>query len=542
LRGLFPIACIALITACKGDSGGGGFLTGEEVGESAESSSNTNGEEGMNESDESDDGPKLDANDDAGTAETGGSGDPCMDAAEARSNMGCLFWAVDLPNAWVGTPSPDDHQYALVIANTIADADANIEIFVGNEADPIDTEVIPSGELAILPLPAQNIPERQNSYDGVAYRIESDIPVTAHQFNPLDNNTEVFSNDASLLFPVHSWGTEYTAITGDGIQLAEDQLDTPDNSGAFVSIVAEEDGTTVNVFPTTAVYPGATDGIVLNRGQVATIISNSTVPGGTGFAGIGNLSGTRVSADKPVAVFSGNVATLEPQPGVCCADHLEQQMLPISAWGTSYVTAPPPEPGNPGVSNRVAYRITGAFDATNLVYSPSTPAGAPTAINAEQTIRFETDQAFSVTTLDSAKPFAVTQFLLSNQNFVPDPPYQNGDPAMISFPAVAQFQEHYVFVVPEGYANNSVTIIRPAGATITLDGNDLSIATWTAAGNAEGKSYEYVRLELTAGSHTIDAEEKVGIVSVGYDADVSYGFPGGSGLAIIATPPPPPVP
>ena len=537
-RGLSAFASLALISACGSDSGGGSVLTGNESGLTA--TTTTSGSAGTSESDDgTDDGPKLDANP-GGTAETGGSGDPCMDAAEAKSNQGCLFWAVDLPNAWVGTPSPNNHQFAVVVANTVEGADATVRTFIGNETTPIDTDVVPSGALVVLPLPAMNIPERQNSYDGVAFRFESDVPVTAYQFNPLDNNTQVFSNDASLLFPEHALGTEYTAITGDGIQLAASALDTPDNSGAFVSIVATEDNTVVDVFPTVDVYPGATEDIVINRGQVATIVSNATIAGATGVAGQGNLSGTRVSADKPVAVFSGNVATLEPQPGACCADHLEHQMLPIAAWGTGYVTAPVPVPGNPGASNRSAYRITGAFDATNLVYNPSTPPGAPSSIGADQTVRFETDQPFSVATLDPDKPFALTQFLLSNQQFVTTPPYQNGDPAMIALPAAAQYQTRYVFSVPEGYASNYVSILRPSGAMVLLDGNDVSIANWTPAGAVDGKNYEFVRLELTQGAHTIESDEPVGIVSIGYDVDVSYGFPGGSGLEIISTPPPSP--
>lgn len=42
----------------------------------------------------------------------------------------------------------------------------------------------------------------------------------------------------------------------------------------------------------------------------------------------------------------------------------------------------------------------------------------------------------------------------------------------------------------------------------------------------------------TAGSTS--TAEPCGIISVGYDTDVSYGYPGGSGLQSISVPPPPP--
>lgn len=540
----------ALAVGC-GSSGGsdGGTITASsgsglptDVG-SGSMTMTDEGEEATSSEVDSGDGPKLDApmeTTGTGVTETSGSGDPCGDAEEQESNQGCLFWAVDLPNAWVGTPSPDNHQYAVVVANTVPDASANVDVFIGTATTPVQSAVVASGDIYTFALPSMNIPERQNSYDGTAFRIESDVPVTAYQFNPLDNTTQVFSNDASLLFPVHAWGQEYTAITGDGIQLAESALDTPDNAGSYVTVVADEDNTTISFFATAPLYPGQTDNVVLNRGQVATIVSNATVSGQAGTPGLGNLSGTRVSADKPVAVFSGSVATIEPQPGQCCADHLEHQMLPISAWGTGYTAVPPAIPGNPTGTNPAAYRITGAFDGTSLQYNPSAPPGAPAMINAQETVRFQTNQPFTVTTTDTAKPFALTQFLLSNQAIFAGPPYQNGDPAMIALPAAAQFQETYIFLAPNGYAQQYVTIIAPDTASVSLDGNDVTAGNWTPVGTLDGVNFRSIRLPVNSGSHLIEADEPVGIVSIGYDTDVSYGYPGGSGLAIIATPPPPP--
>ena len=45
-----------------------------------------------------------------------------------------------------------------------------------------------------------------------------------------------------------------------------------------------------------------------------------------------------------------------------------------------------------------------------------------------------------------SKPFALTQFLLSNQAI--NPLGQPGDPAMIALPAAAQFETNYIFLVP----------------------------------------------------------------------------------------------
>ena len=213
-------------------------------------------------------------------------------------------------------------------------------------------------------------------------------------------------------------------------------------------------------------------------------------------------------------------------------------MLPLVAWGDGYAAAPPPGPSGT-VDNLAGYRVTGSFDGTSLQYSPATPAGAPATIDAGETVRFQTDQAFTVTSGDPDKPFSITQFLLSNQ--VIAPLGQAGDPSMITLPAVEQFQTHYIFLVPDGYAVNYVTVVRVAGTEVLRDGVSVEAANWRPLGTLAGVDYEFVQLAVPTGSHSIDSEEPCGIISVGYDTDVSYGYPGGSGLEIISEPPPPPV-
>jgi hypothetical protein len=538
LRGwIFALAGVAA-AACGGDAREeGSTVSASGIGQHDD---DTGGDDTGSDEDT---GDRLDLGEAEGTAGEGGDGirpDTCEAAAMAESNQGCEFWAVDLPNAWAGingSPSPEDQQFAVAVANTASDVPAQVSVFLGATNTMVDSANVPIGEIHEFRLAAQNQEPRANTYDGTAYRIESDVPITAYQFNPLDNTVQVFSNDASLLFPTHVLGSDYTAVTGDSIVLGTDEDPTGDNAGAFVSVVATQDGTTVDLFATWGLYPGESMGIVLDRGQVFTAVSVGpmTYPGVTGD---GNLSGSRVVADHPVAVFAGNVATIEPNPGQCCADHLEQQMLPLVAWGHGYAAAPPPGPSGT-VDNPAGYRITGSFDGTPLQYSPATPPGAPTTIDAAQTVRFQTDQPFTVTSGDPDKPFSITQFLLSNQ--VIAPLGQSGDPAMISLPAAEQFQTHYIFLVPDGYAANFVTVIRVAGTDVQRDGVSVAAANWRSIGTLGGVDYEFAQLSVPTGSHSIDSEEPCGIISVGYDTDVSYGYPGGSGLKIISEPPPPPV-
>ncbi|MDC0669577.1 hypothetical protein [Nannocystis radixulma] len=92
-------------------------------------------------------------------------------------------------------------------------------------------------------------------------------------------------------------------------------------------------------------------------------------------------------------------------------------MLPLSAWGDTYaVVAAPPNSG--GGDDQVRVRITGSFDGTTLLYSPAPPPGAPAVIDAYQTVAFTANASFIVS---GDQPFAVTEFLLSNEVVTVDP-------------------------------------------------------------------------------------------------------------------------
>ena len=466
--------------------------------------------------------------------DTDSSTDPCDNMGP--SNLGCEFWAVDLPNVSQAPLAvvPHDQQFAVVVANTSSQTDATVDIFSGNSGTSIASGVVPVGGIVTVELPTQNIAPGATTGDGTAFRIESDVPIAAYQFNPLDNTTDVYSNDASLLFPSTVLSKDYTAITGSANLVSADAFSANvHNTGGFVSVVATEDGTEVTLYPTNPLYAGAYQNVLLDRGQVLTAISS-------GVNGGGSLSGTRVEADKKVAVFAGSVATSEPTDTTeCCADHVEHQMLPLEAWGSAYAVAPAADAkGNDDCMS--LYRISAAFDGTQLQYYPAAPAGAPATLAAYQTAEFMSDQPFVVAASDPDKTFSVTQFLLSNQFFGGLLNPYPGDPSMIVLPAVDQLQTEYIFSVPFGYATNYVTIVRAGGASVTLDGVPVSQA-FTPLGSHDGTDYQYLHIELEGGYHSIDSDGPLSTTVVGYSNDVSFGYPGGCGVAPISDVPDVPI-
>lgn len=453
----------------------------------------------------------------------------CDDVAANPSNLGCEFWAVDLPNDDQGTdmsPPAADAPFAIVVANVSSLGPAMVNVYEGDSDEARASAVLDPGDAQTIPLPALSISTRESTVDGVAYRVHSDVPIVAYQFNPLDNVDPVYSNDASLLLPTSALGDDYTAVTGDGVILGMSPDDpTPVPAGAFVSVVATQDGTDVTVLASTMVVAEPPSPVTLDRGEVLTIVSDIDF-------GDANLSGTRIMASERVAVFAGNVATAVPNgQGFCCADHLESQLPPHEAWDSSYAVAPPPTQGADADRSAV-YRITGAFDGTQLLYCPQPPVGAPLEIGAGETVTFQTDAPFTVQSADPARAFSVAQFLLSNDATESDA----GDPGLLVLPGFAQWQHRIIFVIPEGYAGDYVTIVDAGDGIVRLDGQSIE-TEFSRVGVLAGRTFRYAHVPVSPGKHAVESSAPVYVGVFGYDDAVSYGFPGGSGVRVVSVPP-----
>jgi hypothetical protein len=516
--------------------------------------------------------------------------DPCAGMAESNSYVGCEYWAVDLPNAQTESGlSPELATFAVVISNGHETATATVLVFADgdDESEVLSLSVGPN-DIGVLPInPTIDAAESSISGTGVvvgrAFHIVSNVPVTAYQFNPLNNTEAAYSNDASLLLPVNGLGMDYIVATGDGIVGGDDTNGDgiPDVSydwGSFVTVVAIEDGTEVTVTPTWELAAGGDiEGgtgpvsVTLDRFDVLNVESVPADPA-TAASGDSNLSGSVVHSTAPVAVFAGNVAATMPYPDApCCADHLEEQIIPLSAWGQEFAVGR-------GYGRRTDesdwepeyYRITGGNlpegqDVITLTYAPSAPDGAPEELTTGESVQFASTDSFIVL---ADGPVLVTNYFVSSFVTAPEWGYPNGtgarmcfadgdcgglayaavcqigafggacvpigDPSMTIIPPVEQFRDSYVFLVPLDYAYDAITVIGPMGASISLDGQPIE-EPLAAIGEIDDVSYGVVRTLVGDGTHrlTTTGGVEVGLIVYGMDKDVSYGYPGGLDLESI---------
>lgn len=491
--------------------------------------------------------------------------DACADALANLSNIGCEYWAVDLDNEStdfdMGT-SPYDQQFAVAIANP-SNTPATVRVYANDAALgalPIERlvtqEVVMPNTTLEIPLDAREVDgpmgemlrDNRGSYRSPnAYRIESNFPVVAYQFNPI---IQAFSNDASLLLPTSGLDTEYRILgypTSKPVDILGNIDGVPDHS--YVTVIGTEERTTVRVTPT---HPIVGDNYGLGVGPAAAgetlefelqpfEVLNLETDGAPG-----DLTGTVVQSSAPVAVFTGGEAAIAPigndappPPGGipdsrCCTEHLEEQVYPTTAWGRDYVLTHSPVRGaswtEPDIYRVIADR-NAAQVTTNL-------PGADASFRLEpgEWREFYAQQSF---VMRSDQPVSIEQILVS-QGWVDDWVAGNGgDPSMILFPPYEQYRDRYTFLTPTTFSANYVVISMPIGTNVLLDGGDIEgdefmrLCTYEMAGDIDGTIYQAVTCPVEPGSHLVESDLPVGITIYGYYSVGSYGYAGGSDLERI---------
>lgn len=526
--------------------------------------------------------------------------DACTLAAESRDYEGCEYWAVDLDNAVVATQgAASAQQYSVVVSNaSLLEADVRVEIYCTAEdatnprtpctAGQLYTVRGPirmsPGDLRVLDLDPREVDgsSRPELNDGSgtarsmhAYRVVSNAPIIAYQFNPLEN-VGVFSNDASLLLPTEALSSRYLVPSWPQTLAATE--DPNNNAGidlrAFMTIVGTEDNTTVDVHLSTGILGGggvpaaqAGDDIsfTLNRFEIVNLETDGFNADFTGSSVVSRDS-------KRVAVFTGSEASDAPRfdslaTRQCCADHVEEQVFPEDSFGTHFVAVKSPlrskvvdaagwdvaiVPDEPEY-----WRVMATRDPTAVTTDLPPPfdhfalgRGASVIITAERDFLME-----------ATEPVAVVQVPASQQatgipSTLPDgqrPP--GGDPSLIWVPPVEQWRNRYLFLVPNKYAFDFLLIAAPATAELIYDGIPIDdvltcerepMGSQVPPGGGPAVEYLAIRCQLAFpmpggpglqddGVHILTSANGVGfgLVVWGWDSFVSYGYPGGSNVERI---------
>ncbi len=513
---------------------------------------------------------------------------PCEAAADDPSNLGCDFWAVDLDNEATTTFGISNDaaaaQFAIVAANnndypvvvTVTKNISRVGEMMNEQA--VTSAIVQPRTAHRIDLPqrevdgamGQNAAYTRNSGSGTfvsphGYHVVSTGPIVVYQFNPI---IQQYSNDASTLIPTTAVGMDYVIIGYNtanpcGIAGLPAQESIPDHGA--ITIMAAQDDTTVTVIPTHPIAAsGGDSGIAIPRtakGQTLTFkLSRYTVANlesdqptnSNAFACAmsgqdGDFTGTQVHSDKPIVVFTsgergigfGGAENIEYPPGwddmnddICCTDHLEEQLLPVTALGKEFAIARSPiRSTNPSWTEPDVVRVIATVDGTQITTNLPPPNNSFT-LNAREHRTFAATTGF---TLKASNAIQIASYLVSQQ-FIKDG--WTGDPSQLLHPAAEQHRKEYVFLIPATFNTNFIVFAKPKAGMVTLDGVPLGMieqsgCTYAPIGTIGSVEYEQVTCPASEGHHVVTGDKAFGLSVYGYYNVGSYAFVGGSDVKII---------
>jgi PKD repeat protein len=390
----------------------------------------------------------------------------------------------------------------------------NVEIFGGAV---IQAGAIAPNQVISVVIPNTYFINGNGLFTGKAIHVTAAKPIVVYSFI-----TRSQASAATLCLPTNVLGIQYYGMSFS-------QLSNEANASSYITIVALENNTTVEIIPTNTTTAGWLAGSVntvpLNKGEVYQVLGTTT--GNTGV----DLSGTSVTSVssgsggcKKIAVFSGS-GKLALACTAGSADNLYQQLYPVATWGKKYLTVP-----SYNRSNNY-YRIMRSDPSSNVTLNGN-PIPQASFINGYYTFNNSTQNV-----IESDQPISVSQYFTSQNCLGNANPY---DPDMIMLNPVEQNINRVTLVnspltVNSAHQHHIHLIMRndaPGGtgrSSFRLDGNPIPTTSWLQHPNDPNYSYLYLP-NVTQGNHTLISDSGFNATAYGYGNAESYGYSAGANV------------
>ena len=369
---------------------------------------------------------------------------------------------------------------------------------------------------------------------------------------------EIASNDAYLALPVISLPTgrsyEYIAasILGDSGTVSQ-------NKDSVVLIIGTENNTEIILEPS----------VIIGHFFAPVVTGRQFIPNTpvhfrtvtiqrfqTFYLQVrgGDISGTRIIANKPISVFSGHECANVPLASEPC-DILIEHLQPIDLWGTEVVTVPLKTRSGDVLkifASQASTTVNVAYTNINssIVTSDSFTLGRNGFRELGATSRGVKGAIADFALIQSNNPIAVFQFsrsYLTDDNVI-------SDPFMLSVPPCEQYRNMYaVATAPfnetfEGtvsgrvayvnYTNIAVSAEYFNASLITVNNNPIDASDFRPIKRADNSIWGYgAQLLLDEGAQVIshsDPNAALSVTMYGFSNQMSWGYAGGTGLAFVA--------
>ncbi|KAM8927865.1 IgGFc-binding protein-like [Pelodytes ibericus] len=357
---------------------------------------------------------------------------------------------------------------------------------------------INAGRTVSVMLPASVEISGTSIFKNTVY-VKSNKPI-----NMISLNHRFRSAEATVVYPLTSLGTDYILLT---------PKNGPSGSYKVFSVLASKEGTSVEIQLKGAVqFQGRTYG-------ASSILTHNLAPfEGMQLLSTDNLSGSRVTSQKPVAVLSGNTCAMRRNQ----CNLVFEQLLPVNRWGKNFYVVPF---SFQSVSDFV-YVI--AAGVTDLKY-----AVGDNKRNLNMVAGQVTEIQIAKAALSISSSAAVQVMFFSTGGRAKRYEY---NPMLMNILDTASYCSSYFIYGQRDIDNYAIIIAKNVTVKgITFDGRPLRNPQWNEIKGTEYLWVEYY-FQNSYTSHTVaHPTEPFGLQSVGIGTQYSYGLPG----SCIKAPEPP---
>lgn len=333
--------------------------------------------------------------------------------------------------------------------------------------------------------------------------------------NGIEKNSIIISSDSDIsvvcISRTQSSADAYTALPINVLgrnHVISNIGNRNDDNFAQISIISVFDDTKVNV-KTNAIIddplytPHNNEFYSLNAGEVLVLTANVLEHS--------NLSGSYITSNNPIAVFSSHQRTSIPITDGYL-DYIIDQVPSVEILGTECVIS---LTKFPIVSSTVFVRILPAFDSTIVKWKDK-----DTLLSRGQFLDINSKVSFIV---KSDKPVLFSQFEQSARITL-----SKGDPFLVFLPPIQQWKNNYTFYsseledFTEHWAN--IVIHRDGINSLLLDG---SLVNSNQFKQIEASDYYYAPISVKSGIHKVKSDSNFSLLVYGYGIIISYGYNGG---------------
>ncbi|WP_162418534.1 T9SS type A sorting domain-containing protein [Cyclobacterium roseum] len=428
-----------------------------------------------------------------------------------------IFLLIMLPTVMVYSQNeiPDNKgkEFWLMFNRNIDNLGINLDLFISGETATSGQVILPNstvlnfsvtpGVVTTVDIPSSLIAVLADGIDNRGIHIIAEDEITVYGLNQRRASTDAF-----LALPTDILGNEYIIASyttwGSGNTLS-----------SVIGVVATMDNTVVTITPasnTNNRQAGVPYQLTLQMGETYQLAA--------GIVG-SDLTGSIVSSNKPVAVFSGHTCSNVPQNTTYC-DHLIEQIPPANSLGESFVTVP--------LASRRAgdiFRIIATKDGTNVTVNGTNGYSENFSLNGGEFKELDIpSDVYSRIVSDQAILVAQYSKGQTSDNVI-------SDPFMMLIPPFEQFQNSYTVSTPAtGFNKHFINLAVPISqkGQIVLDGSLLPASIFT---DIPGSTFAGAQVEVSEGTHNLSGNLAFGSFMYGFGSYDSYGYPGGQALARV---------